>query len=193
MSEDLKIKSEFNEQELKEALRTLPTAEQAEPLRKGEADPAKALREARTTVAETNRTETAPNPLDKLQAAEKASQTMEPRQVNTQLKQITLQRELQHIRRKLPRPERVLSRIVHQPVVRAVSESASKTISRPSGLLGGGLVAFIGTSGYLYLARHIGFTYNYLIFLVLLAGGFVIGLALELLVYVVLGSRRRTD
>jgi hypothetical protein len=73
------------------------------------------------------------------------------------------------------------------------SEAAGRTVSRPSGLLGGGLVAFLGTTGYLYLARHIGFTYNYLVFLLLLAGGFILGVSLELLVHLATGSRRDSD
>ena len=171
----------------------LPTAEQAEPPRPGEVDPIKTLDEARATVAETNRSETQPNPLEALQATEKASQTMEPRQINRELKQITLRRELQQLRRKLPLPERTLSKVIHQPIVRAISEAASKTVSRPSGLLGGSLVAFLGTSAYLYLARHIGFTYNYLVFLLLLGGGFILGLVLELFVHLATSSRRRSD
>jgi hypothetical protein len=171
----------------------LPTAEQAEPLKAGEADPAKALDKARATVAETTRSEIQPNPLETMEAGEKASQAMEPRRINRELKQITLRRELQQIRRKLPLPERTLSAVIHQPVVRAVSEAAGKTISRPSGLLGGSLVAFVGTGAYLYLARHIGFTYNYLVFLLLLGAGFIVGLSLELLVYLAMRSRRQAD
>jgi hypothetical protein len=196
MSEKLAKQSTKNEALLPTPQRPevmLPTAEQAEPLKIGEADPAKALNKARATVAETTRSETQLNPLEALETSEKASQAAEPRRINRELKQITLRRELQQIRRKLPLPERTLSAVIHQPVVRAVSEAAGKTISRPSGLLGGSLVAFLGTGGYLYLARHIGFTYNYLVFLLLLAGGFVLGLVLELLVYLAIGSRRQTD
>jgi hypothetical protein len=192
MSEQINFKPEQHK-----APPALPTAEQAEPLRTGEADPvkrqAKALNEARTIVAETTQSESPPNPLETLQTAEKASQPITPHQVNRELKQITLRRELQQIRRKLPGPQRVLSKVIHQPVVRVVSETAGKTISRPSGLLGGGLVAFLGTTSYLYLARHLGFTYNYLVFLLLLAGGFILGLALELLVHLATASRRGND
>jgi hypothetical protein len=85
----------------------------------------------------------------------------------------------------------VLSRVVHQPVVRAVSEAAGKTVSRPSGMLGGGLVAFIGSLGYLYLTKHIGFEYNFTVFLVLFAGGFVLGVVLELVVWLLLKNRRQ--
>jgi hypothetical protein len=158
-----------------------------------ETDPAKALHEARNSVHETAQADNQNQARQALQAAEKASQPATPRHVNRELKQVTLRRELQQIRRKLPAPARALSRVIHQPVVRAVSQAAGQTVSRPSGLLGGGLVAFIGTSSYLYLARHIGFRYNYLVFLVLLAGGFILGLALELAVYLSTRSRRGQD
>jgi hypothetical protein len=137
---------------------------------------------ARKAVVETNRSDTRPNPLEKLAGDEKASQAPSPSYINRELKQITLHCELKAIRRKLPAPQRALSRIIHQPAVRAASEAAGKTVSRPSGLLGGGLVALLGTSGYLYLARHIGFQYNYGVFLALFAGGFAFGLIVELAV-----------
>jgi hypothetical protein len=186
MSEKITFKPEQHEAPL-----TLPTAAEAEPLRSGETDPAKALETARQNVIETAAdAEAQPNPLEALQAAEKASQPATPSHINRELKQITLRRELQRLRRQLPAPQRLLSRAVHQPVIRAISQAVGQTVSRPSGLLGGGLVAFLGTSSYLYLARHIGFTYNYLVFLLLLAGGFILGLGLELLVHLATRSRR---
>jgi hypothetical protein len=149
---------------------------------------------ARQAVAETVRAEHQPNPLEQLKAAEKASDPAVSRhQVSRELRQVTLQRELQNIRRNLPRPRRALSQLIHQPAVRMVSEAAGRTVSRPSGLLGGGLTAFIGTTGYLYLAHHIGLTYNYLVFLILLAGGFALGVGLEGLVYLTTRSRRSHD
>lgn len=167
----------------------LPTAEQAEPLRPGEADPTKRAETASQTIEQSVTQE---NPLKRLEAAQEASETPPPRHVNRELRGITLQRELTQLRRKLPAPARQLSKVVHQPAVKAVSEAAATTVSRPSGLLGGGLVAFIGTSAYLYLAKHLGFAYNYLLFAVLFAAGFMIGLALELAVHVTI-ARRQAD
>ena len=123
MSEKLAFKPERHE-----ALPALPPPEKAEPLRAGETDPVKALLEARTTVAETARSETTANPLEALRAAEKASQPATPRQVNRELKQITLRRELQQIRRQLPVPQRLLSKAIHQPVVRVASEAAERGV-----------------------------------------------------------------
>jgi hypothetical protein len=135
--------------------------------------------------------DTNPNPLERLEAAEAATQPAAPQTINRELKAITLRRELQHIRRKLPTGDRVLSRIVHQPAIRVVSEAAGKTISRPSGLLGGGLVAFLGTGSYYWLARHMGYRYNSTVSFLLFFGGFALGVGIELAVH--LSSRPRVD
>ena len=168
----------------------LPDAAHAEALRPGEADPLLRAEQARSEVEQHA---DASNPLQRLEAAENASQGPAPSHVNRELKAITLRRELQQIRRQLPATQRRLSQLVHQPVIRVVSEAASKSVSRPSGLLGGGLVAFLGCSGYLYLAKHIGFTYNYFVFILLFVLGFGIGLLLELVVWLVIGRRRPAD
>ena len=145
----------------------------------------------RNDVEQSLQAASGPNPIEKLQAAEAAAQPARPTHVNSELKGITLRRELQQIRRKLPAPQRALSRTIHQPVVRVISAAADKTVSRPSGLLGGGMVAFLGTSGYLYLAKQYGFTYNYLVFLVLFIGGFGLGLIIELFMNLALSRRVR--
>ncbi len=136
-------------------------------------------------------TETQANPLEGLKAAEEAAQPAPSLNVNRELKQITLRRELQQIRRRLPAPQRTLSKVIHQPVVRVTSEFAGKTVTRPSGLLGGGVVALTGTSIYLYMANHIGFAYNYGVFLILLGLGFVLGLVIELLVSLAFKARHK--
>jgi len=165
----------------------LPTAAQAEKLRP-EKDPLLELQKARASVEQHVDSD---NPLQRLEAAEKAQQAPQPTHVNRELKAITLRRELQHIRRKLPATQRALSQVIHQPAVRAVSEVTGKSLSRPSGLLGGSLVALIGSSGYLYLAKHIGFSYNYFVFILLFIVGFGVGLLLELAVWTLTARHQR--
>lgn len=194
MTEHLAFTPEKHETAVHPERLRLPDPEHAEALRPGEKVQPLDLNEARKDVHETIQADNQPNVLEQLQTAEKASQPAEPRHINRELRQITLRRELQQIRRKLPAPERLLSKVIHQPAVQAISETAGKTVSRPSGLLGGGLVALIGTSGYLYLAKHIGFEYNYLIFLLLFVAGFILGIVLELGVHAMTTSRRhQTD
>lgn len=159
--------------------------------RRHEADPAQQAAKARHEASQA--AEAANKPLERLEAAAADARPAQPLNINRELKAITLRRELKSIQRKLPASARALSKIVHQPAIRAASEVSGKTISRPSGLLGGSLVAFFGTTAYYYLAKDMGFEYNYLVFLALFVGGFLFGLGLELLVYVATRSHRQAS
>lgn len=133
------------------------------------------------------------NPLETFHAQQSAQEAPTPTLITPDLKKATKTRQLKQIQRQLKPTDKVLSKVIHQPVIRTISEGASRTVSRPSGLLGGGLVAFVGTSAYLYFTKHIGLRYNYLIFAMLFIGGFAIGLILEFLVWSFSARRRRSD
>lgn len=104
-----------------------------------------------------------------------------PTSIGKDLKDQALYRTLKNLRHHLSPADRSLSRIVHQPVVDAASELGSKTVARPSGILSGGICAFVGSLTFLYLAKHDGYRYNYLLFFIFFVGGFAIGLVIELL------------
>lgn len=127
--------------------------------------------------------------LKKLETEQKTEEEPAARPVNKELLKITFGKEMRHIRRNLGSLDKVGSKIIHQPLIRSVSEASSKTLTRPSGLLGGGIVAFLGTGTYLYYTKHIGLKYNYTIFLMLLVGGFIIGLLVEALIRIIRGRR----
>ena len=130
------------------------------------------------------------NPLDKLQASEAAAADHAPAAPPSSfIKKETAKQGLKSVQRQETKSERALSKVIHQPAVQATSEVAAKTITRPSGILGGGVVAFLGGSVYLYLAYHIGFVYQPTVFLVLSLVGFVVGLILELLIRLVVKPR----
>lgn len=103
-------------------------------------------------------------------------------QPSRELKSIMRNRTLVRIRHHLSAPEKVFSRVIHQPLIDSASETAGKTIARPSGILSGGICALLGSSILLYISKHYGYRYNYLVFLAFFVGGFVIGLIVELLV-----------
>ncbi len=94
-------------------------------------------------------------------------------------------RTLQKVRKHLGLQERGMSRVIHQPVVETVSDTAAKTVARPYGILGGGIVSLIGSGALLYMAKHYGFRYNFFIFFLLFVAGYLLGLLVEL----VLGRR----
>jgi len=192
MSEKVKIKSEhLKELEAPKTPERLPDAEHAEPLRKGEQDPVKTLENARETIEDIHEDNVSPSPMEKLNKEVDSAKPMGHGQVNQELKKITLRRELKNIRRELSLPNKALSSVIHQPGIRQASEVSSKTIARPSALLGGGVTAFIGSGAYLVLANQMGFSYNYFVFIALFGIGFVVGLAIELLTSAIIGRKHR--
>lgn len=96
------------------------------------------------------------------------------------LKAETYRRTMRHVRHDLRPVDRTFSKIIHNPKVEAISAVAGKTVARPSGILGGGIAALVGSTFLLIIARYYGFTYNYTVFLLLLLGGFVAGILVEL-------------
>jgi hypothetical protein len=105
----------------------------------------------------------------------------EPVIINHELKEIAYQRVLKRARRHLSPYSRTMSKVMHQPAIDTASEALGKTVGRPSGLIGGGLVAFLGTSAYYYISKHYGYSYNSFIFLALMAIGFVSGWLIEII------------
>jgi hypothetical protein len=146
--------------------------------------------EAEAIVAEEAPTK---NVLEAFQEAEAARAEPVSTLISTEARQADKNRQVKRIQRQLKPADKVLSKVIHQPVVRAVSEVAAKTVSRPSGLLGGGIVAFLGSAAYLYFTKYIGLPYNYFLFTLLFVGGFVIGLSLELIVWSLTSYRRRAE
>lgn len=155
-----------------------------------ERDAANRLHELRKTIDELP---AAGGAKEALKASQAVFSPVQNGHVSKQLKKIALRRELKLIRQHLSPASRSVSRLVHQPVIRLVSEATDKTVGRPSGLLGGGLVAFLGTTTYFYLSKHIGFTYNYTVFLALFVGGFAVGICLEFLVWLAVGRYKKNS
>jgi hypothetical protein len=96
-----------------------------------------------------------------------------------ELKQLTLKRTLTSLQKRLPLPERVLSRTIHQPTLEAASDALGKTVARPTPLLWAGLTALCGSALLFGAAKRYGFTYNVNTFLLLLGAGWVIGLIID--------------
>ena len=63
-----------------------------------------------------------------------------------ELKNMTFNRSLKNARRHMNAPSKALSKVIHQPVIEKVSEVAGATVARPSGILGGGLFAVLGSA-----------------------------------------------
>ncbi len=106
--------------------------------------------------------------------AEKKRQSA-PKHVKKQNYKLTMNR----VEAKLPAYQRAFSRVVRNDAVDAVSNVAAKTVARPSGILGGGIMAFIGMTVTLYFARQVGFTLSGSEFIALTFGGYLLGVLIE--------------
>lgn len=109
--------------------------------------------------------------------------------VQRELKLTAYKQTIRRIQTKLKGPEKVLSRVMHQPVVEKISNVGANTVARPSGILGGGFIALLGSSILLYLTKHYGFEYNLTVFFILFVVGFMAGIILEGLVKLVRRKR----
>jgi hypothetical protein len=101
--------------------------------------------------------------------------------VNKEIKEMAYNRLLIRARNQMTSPQKLMSKIIHQQILEDISESTANTVARPSGILGGGIVALIGTSTYYYLTKTYGYSYNYFIFIGLLGLGFIAGWSLEVI------------
>lgn len=131
---------------------------------------------------------------EKLKKAEKQVEEPDkgptPIAIDRTVKNKAYRKELHRIQSHLPKTQRTFSKFIHSPSIENVSEAGGKTVARPSGLLGGGIVAFVGTLLLVWTSRHYGFTYNYFVFIALLAIGFLVGVALEMIIKSLTHSRR---
>lgn len=169
----------------------LPTAEAIEPKRQSEKEAAQSSHEAHKHSKQQESNARAAVEQLAVSGREMAPQHSEhhagahhrPAGVTRELKAMALERTLKRAQRHLPKPERVISKFMHQPAVNRASEVGGKTIARPSGILGGGIIAFTGSLIMYVTSKRYGFEYNYVVLLILFAGGFMLGMMLELGLY----------
>lgn len=117
------------------------------------------------------------------------SENEHPVVINRKLKSEAFYTSLARLHPGLSVLERRFSKVIHQPTIDRLSETSSKTVARPISLLTGGLIALVGSSLVLFMAYQYGFRYNLLLFFVLLASGYLLGLIIEAIRFFARGRR----
>lgn len=116
---------------------------------------------------------------ERSQTEKESSPLQHPVYVNKQLKETAYSRTLTRVQKRLSVPSRVFSKAIHSKVLDKPSEVVGNTVARPSSMLGGAILAFLGTSVLLWITRRYGYEYNYLAVILLFAGGMILGLIAE--------------
>ncbi|MBI5357427.1 hypothetical protein HZB74_01110 [Candidatus Saccharibacteria bacterium] len=99
--------------------------------------------------------------------------------IGGQLRKQGLKQSVARIQKELPKHQRVFSKFIHNSKVDKISEATGATVARPSGLLAAGTFSLVASIGVLTICRYFGYEYNYLIGLVSLGAGFLIGIIFE--------------
>lgn len=114
----------------------------------------------------------------------------QPRYFTKTDRQRSFRLTMRHVRANMGQSQRTFSTLIHQPQIEKISNVTSKTIARPSGILGATSAALIGMGFILIIAKHTGFALAGSEFWVLLCGGYLIGLFIEAIQKVV--RRKKT-
>lgn len=116
--------------------------------------------------------------------------TVNPSYIGKSLRDNSLKQVLTRTRKRLPFDQKVLSKIVHGPIIDTVSEVSGKTVARPSGLAMGGAFSLVTSLFVLWASYFFGYEYNFLVGIMAFVGGFFVSLIIELFLKVLF--RRKT-
>ena len=94
-------------------------------------------------------------------------------------KQMTYRATMRRVEGKLPGYQRRFSKVINNDTVDKVSNITSKTVARPSGLLGGGVVAFLALLIVTIYASRYGWEVSGSEFIIFVVVGWAIGLVAE--------------
>ena len=118
--------------------------------------------------------------------ASETKATEEPEAANTywnsqEYRDLAFKQFMGKVRKNLSAPEKVASKVFHQPVIEKASEIGSKTIARPSGVLMGSIFSFVISLGTYLLAKYNSYDMSYSVFIMSFIGGFLLGVFVEFL------------
>jgi hypothetical protein len=112
-----------------------------------------------------------------IQQPKKRAEVEDNLKLRRQLKNASYKSSLSSVRKNLPkRKQRLFSGLIHAPGMDNSNDILARTIARPKSIIGGSIVAVVGTVASVYLSKYYEYSYNYLLLFLF----FVLGYAVEL-------------
>ena len=113
-------------------------------------------------------------------SSEKSSSTSITKAEKTRTYKMTMNR----MQSKLSPTSKSFSKFIHTPFVEKSSEVLGASVARPSGILGAGIIGFVGFTTVIYFAKRNGFEISnrYALVVILFVGGWALGLLVELVI-----------
>lgn len=110
--------------------------------------------------------------------------------INRELKDISFSRTMARTRKHLSYPNKLFSKFIHNQGVDRASHVIGNTVTRPTSTLVAGITACIASIGLLYTVKKYGYEYNYLFIIMVFVGGYLLGLGIELLIYLLMKNKK---
>lgn len=112
-------------------------------------------------------------------SSEKESANTSQPLIDKELKGVMLTRTIARVQKHLKPAERTFSKVIHNKPVDKISSVGEKTVARPYGILGGALLAFLGSVFSTFISKQFGLNYNLFLFVLLFGAGYIIATLLE--------------
>lgn len=104
-------------------------------------------------------------------------------------KNMTYKSVMHRVDKQLPTYQRAFSKVIRNETVDKTSVIVGETVARPSAIIGASALAFFGLLFFTFFAKRIGFELPGSIFVLLVIGGWVLGIAFE---FIYRGVRKAT-
>lgn len=88
---------------------------------------------------------------------------------------------MNRVRAEMPMPQRVFSKMIHNPTVEKASDVIGSTVARPDAVLSGSLSALILTAVLYFTAKYYGFSLSGSETILAFVGGWLLGILFDLL------------
>lgn len=111
------------------------------------------------------------------------------RPISKKQKEVAYEETMAHVRSEMSPTERVVSKVIHNPIVEKTSEVVGSTVARPNAILAGSLTAFVLVAVIYFIARTMGYELSGFETIGAFIVGWVLGVVFDFLRIMITGKR----